>query len=161
MSNLVWTIVFISGLNPRKSMWSYCLSGVIKCLMTSSPMSRSWRKLEPNMLVTSPLYILNQLKHIWRVCTKTSSWYQQIKLATISLLFVRSFTSRNQCKNWKFTKTPYQVRKDDNTYVRADKNPQDIIKRHKRYVKSNLNIDKVTEKLPFLYWIPKMHKNPT
>ena len=50
--------------------------------------------------------------------------------------------------------------KDDNTYVRVDKNPQDIIKRHKRYVTSNLNIDKVTEKLPFLYWIPKMHKKP-
>ena len=50
--------------------------------------------------------------------------------------------------------------KDDNTYVRVDKNPQDIINRHKRYVKSNLKIDDVTDKLPFLYWIPKMHKKP-
>ena len=42
----------------------------------------------------------------------------------------------------------------------VDKDPKDIINRHKRYVKSNLNIDHVTEKLPFLYWIPKMHKKP-
>ena len=51
-------------------------------------------------------------------------------------------------------------KEDDKTYVRVDKNPQDIINRHKRYVKSNLKIDNVTGKLPFLYWIPKMHKKP-
>ena len=50
--------------------------------------------------------------------------------------------------------------KDDNTYVKVDKNPQDIINRHNKYVTSNLRIDKVTKKLPFLYWIPKMHKKP-
>lgn len=49
---------------------------------------------------------------------------------------------------------------DINTYMKVDKNPQDIINRHKRYMKSQLKIDTLTEKLPFLYWIPKMHKKP-
>ena len=50
--------------------------------------------------------------------------------------------------------------KDGGTYMKVDKDPKSIINRHKRYMKSQLNIDGVTEKFPFLYWIPKMHKKP-
>ena len=35
-----------------------------------------------------------------------------------------------------------------------------IIKRHARYLKSNLGIVDMPEDFPFLYWIPKMHKKP-
>jgi len=50
--------------------------------------------------------------------------------------------------------------RDGGTYMKVDKDPQSIINAHKRYLKSQLKIDKVTETFPFLYWIPKMHKRP-
>jgi hypothetical protein len=34
------------------------------------------------------------------------------------------------------------------------------IKRHLRYMKTSFSIDEIPEDIPFLYWIPKMHKKP-
>ena len=50
--------------------------------------------------------------------------------------------------------------KDEGTYVKVDRDQKSIINRHKKYLKSRLNIDVASEKFPFLYWIPKMHKKP-
>jgi hypothetical protein len=46
------------------------------------------------------------------------------------------------------------------TYVVCDKDISSIIRRHKKYSKRNLALDEIPEELPFLYWIPKMHKKP-
>ena len=50
--------------------------------------------------------------------------------------------------------------RDEKTYVLVDKDLESIVKRHKRYMKSNLRLDEIPASLPFLYWIPKMHKKP-
>jgi hypothetical protein len=48
------------------------------------------------------------------------------------------------------------------TYTTYDKGIDAIVKRHIRYMKMNFENSKDTpeELLPFLYWIPKMHKKP-
>ena len=47
---------------------------------------------------------------------------------------------------------------DERTYEIVDTDVKSIIKRHIKYVKSNLGLDIIPESFPFLYWIPKMHK---
>jgi hypothetical protein len=55
----------------------------------------------------------------------------------------------------------FQKRKvDDMTYMKLDEDIESIVKRHKRYMKSNLGVEDIPESFPFLYWIPKMHKKP-
>ena len=51
-------------------------------------------------------------------------------------------------------------KQDDNTYTKIDVDIKSIIKRHARYLKSNLGTVDMPEAFPFLYWIPKMHKKP-
>jgi hypothetical protein len=51
-------------------------------------------------------------------------------------------------------------RNDESTYEIVDEDMKSIIKRHNRYMKSNLRLDVIPESFPFLYWIPKMHKKP-
>ena len=48
------------------------------------------------------------------------------------------------------------------TYQMVDVDISSITKRHKKYLKSKLGLDaeKIPDSLPFLYWIPKMHKKP-
>ena len=46
------------------------------------------------------------------------------------------------------------------TYTPVDSDIHMTIKKHKDYMKSNFAIEDIPEKLPFLYWIPKMHKKP-
>ena len=50
--------------------------------------------------------------------------------------------------------------KDDKTYEMVDKDVKSIVDRHMRYMKSNSIATEIPEYLPFLYWIPKMHKKP-
>ena len=45
------------------------------------------------------------------------------------------------------------------TYMATDEDVKSIIKRHIAYMTSK-SIDQIPEDLPFLYWIPKMHKKP-
>lgn len=52
------------------------------------------------------------------------------------------------------------VKKDGSTYVKVNTDYKSIINRQKRYMKSQLDINDIDEKFPFLYWIPKMHKKP-
>ena len=48
------------------------------------------------------------------------------------------------------------------TYKYLKTNPSQIVKRHVKYMeKHNIKLDHSQLKLPFLYWIPKMHKNPS
>lgn len=49
---------------------------------------------------------------------------------------------------------------DQRTYEIVDTDTKSIIKRHMKYVKSNLGSEIIPESFPFLYWIPKMHKKP-
>ena len=49
--------------------------------------------------------------------------------------------------------------KKGGTYVKVEVDAKSIINRHKKYMKSQLNTT-ISEKFPFLYWIPKMHKKP-
>ena len=53
-----------------------------------------------------------------------------------------------------------QNEKDDRTYEMVDKDVKSIVDRHMRYMKSNSITTEIPEYLPFLYWIPKMHKKP-
>ena len=46
---------------------------------------------------------------------------------------------------------------DQRTYEIVDTDTKSIIKRHMKYVKSNLGSEIIPESFPFLYWIPKMH----
>ena len=46
----------------------------------------------------------------------------------------------------------------DKTYIPTKEDVNSIVSRHGRYMKTN-SIE-VTKDLPFLYWIPKMHKKP-
>lgn len=46
----------------------------------------------------------------------------------------------------------------DKTYVPIKENKEKLLNRHRRYMKAN-SIG-TSENLPFLYWIPKMHKKP-
>ena len=50
--------------------------------------------------------------------------------------------------------------KKGGTYVKVEVDAKSIINRHKKYMKSQLNTT-ISEKFPFLYWIPKMQKNPS
>ena len=51
--------------------------------------------------------------------------------------------------------------KDYSTYVMIDKDIKSVINRHNQYIKSKIQIDEdIPEDIPFLYWIPKMHKKP-
>ncbi len=48
------------------------------------------------------------------------------------------------------------------TYQRLKIKANDVVKRHVKYMKKhNISLDESQQKLPFLYWIPKMHKNPS
>jgi hypothetical protein len=50
---------------------------------------------------------------------------------------------------------------NSSTYDRVEKNMKDVVKIHVVYMKkykNPLNLDQ--KKLPFICWIPKMHKNP-
>ena len=50
----------------------------------------------------------------------------------------------------------------ESTYVRLKTKPERIVKRHVAYMeKHNIDLDESQLKLPFLYWIPKMHKIPS
>ena len=49
---------------------------------------------------------------------------------------------------------------DMRTYIETEKNTDSIIKRHIKYTKKKFPNAEVPEKLPFLYWIPKIHKKP-
>ena len=48
------------------------------------------------------------------------------------------------------------------TYELVDIEPLCIIKRHKKYLKLKLGLEhsEIPDSLPFIYWIPKMHKKP-
>ena len=50
---------------------------------------------------------------------------------------------------------------DNNTYERINEDDVDVIQNQMNFLKS-VNVDVKTEskKLPFIYWIPKFHKNP-
>lgn len=48
----------------------------------------------------------------------------------------------------------------NSTYETIDKDVKSIIDRHRKYLKTKLNINEIPESFPFLYWIPKMHKKP-
>jgi hypothetical protein len=48
------------------------------------------------------------------------------------------------------------------TYRCLKTKPSAIVKRHRKYMEShNITLDESEMSLPFLYWIPKMHKSPT
>jgi len=48
------------------------------------------------------------------------------------------------------------------TYKCLKSKPSMIVNRHAKYMKEHdIGLDKPQLKLPFLYWIPKMHKNPS
>jgi hypothetical protein len=53
-----------------------------------------------------------------------------------------------------------KTKKDDKTYVLAEDNIDVIIQRHKVYLNSFNISETIPNSLPFLYWIPKMHKKP-
>ncbi len=56
------------------------------------------------------------------------------------------------------------VKKEDSksTYRCLKTKPSAIVKRHRKYMEShNITLDESEMSLPFLYWIPKMHKSPT
>ena len=55
-----------------------------------------------------------------------------------------------------------QINLNDNTYQRVtNQTSKDIIEDHKKYqAKFNLKLNNDMNKLPVMYWIPKMHKNP-
>ena len=46
------------------------------------------------------------------------------------------------------------------TYERIKLKAEAIVKRHKAYLKKKLNLNDIPEDLPFIYWIPKLHKKP-
>ena len=48
------------------------------------------------------------------------------------------------------------------TYQGLKIKPSNVVKRHVKYMKKhNIKLDESQQELPFLYWIPKMHKNPS
>ena len=49
---------------------------------------------------------------------------------------------------------------EDRTYIEINVPIKRIINRHVKYVYSKLKCDSIPEKLPYLYWIAKMHKKP-
>jgi len=55
---------------------------------------------------------------------------------------------------------PEEDEKIEDTYIPVGEDINVIIDRHTNYMMSNFNIDIRDKKLPFLYWIPKMHKKP-
>ena len=59
-----------------------------------------------------------------------------------------------------FLKDSQRSKFSNKTYVSVDKDVKSIVDRHKRYLSRNKIKDEVPEYLPFLYWIPKMHKKP-
>ncbi len=46
----------------------------------------------------------------------------------------------------------------ERTYIEINDSFKRIIDRHVKYSTSKLNCDSIPDKLPYLYWIPKMHK---
>ena len=82
------------------------------------------------------------------------------KASNNTAVVCKSFYIQKSIEELGINQDAVSNQKDGNTYVKVDKDPKDIINNHKKYMKSNLKIDNVTEKLPFLYWIPKMHKKP-
>lgn len=46
------------------------------------------------------------------------------------------------------------------TYVPVQVDVSSIIERHKSYLVKKLELKEIPESLPFIYWIPKMHKKP-
>ena len=50
---------------------------------------------------------------------------------------------------------------DTKTYKQVDDNIDDIIKDHISFTKKHFPNADISENLPSLYWIPKMHKSPT
>ena len=50
--------------------------------------------------------------------------------------------------------------KKKNTYIEVNDPIDKIINRHIKYISSKLKCISIPDTLPFLYWIPKMHKKP-
>ena len=65
-------------------------------------------------------------------------------------------------KELNILKDSEEKKKTESTYVRLKTKPEDIVKRRVKYMeKHNIDLDESQLKLPFLYWIPKMHKIPS
>ena len=53
-------------------------------------------------------------------------------------------------------------KQSQSTYERMKTKPNDIVKRHVKYMKEhNIDLAESQLRLPFIYWIPKMHKSPS
>ena len=49
----------------------------------------------------------------------------------------------------------------DNTYEKVNKTPRNILDSHKKHLKKlGIELEETCEKLPNMYWMPKMHKSP-
>ena len=63
-------------------------------------------------------------------------------------------------KEVSFSLDPLE-QKQDGTYITVNDSIDIIVKKHLDNIKRwNGTIDEKQKQLPFLYWIPKMHKNP-
>ena len=49
--------------------------------------------------------------------------------------------------------------KKDAAYVKSRESADDVVKRHLTFLKSEYKLE-VPDRLPYLYWMPKLHKNP-
>ena len=80
----------------------------------------------------------------------------QTKLQTTLYLFVKRITSIALLRNWALIVTS-QVMLHTNV-CSFDKN--EILNNHKSFM-SSLNIETKCKDIPYLYWIPKLYKNPS
>lgn len=49
---------------------------------------------------------------------------------------------------------------EERTYIKINVSRESVINRHVKYVRSKMKNVEIPKELPYLYWIPKMHKKP-
>ncbi len=72
----------------------------------------------------------------------------------------KSFYIQQSLKELGLFTEPDDKNLGNETYVMIDKDVKSITDRHTKYLKTKIRCEQVPECLPFLYWIPKMHKKP-
>lgn len=113
------------------------------------------RRKPPSRILSSP-----RIKACLADLQKKFVFVQTDKASNNIAIVCKKFYVEKSMQELKIFLANQHKKIDGNTYVEANESTCAIIKRHMRYMKSNLSMDDIPEKLPFLYWIPKMHKKP-
>ncbi len=75
----------------------------------------------------------------------------------ISIICKRFYIERTMEELGLFS---YANKQKTEAYQLQDVDIDTIVQRHKRYMRTNISMEEIPESMPFLYWIPKMHKKP-